>query len=195
MDGSLADYAGALLRDLREMASPNDPEITEANLWKVEEEYPHIAARMRVIKSQPGWWRKLSPIEDGFDVFSICRQLGFDMQILTKGPKRHSAAWTEKLEWCQHYIGLDAKVTVTFDKSMIYGKILYDDFPEYVESWLKWRPRGLAIMPVTPANEGHEIFNHPNVVAYRGRADVDKTFQVIQQAMERKHKEPLTFRS
>jgi hypothetical protein len=50
-------------------------------------------------------------------------------------------------------------------KGRVYGRVLYDDYPDYMLKWLKNRPRGLGIMPVTQANKN---FTHPQVVRYDG---------------------------
>lgn len=50
-------------------------------------------------------------------------------------------------------------------KGLVYGAILVDDWPEYVERWLKHRPRGLVVMPASSNNVG---YNHPNVIRYDG---------------------------
>jgi hypothetical protein len=51
------------------------------------------------------------------------------------------------------------------DKGLVYGALFYDDFPPYMEAWLRHRPRGLGIMPVTGYNK---TFSHPNVVKWDG---------------------------
>ena len=50
MDGSLADYEGALRRDLAAMAMPGDPDLKD--MWKAENRYPAIGARMKAIKAR-----------------------------------------------------------------------------------------------------------------------------------------------
>ena len=106
MDGSLADYDGAMVRDLDELRAPAEPAITRENLWRTEHP-PHVQARLRLIKGQPGWWLNLDPIPMGMTVLRLCERLGFDIHVLTKGPKRHSLAWDEKVQWCQRHQGLN----------------------------------------------------------------------------------------
>jgi len=48
---------------------------------------------------------------------------------------------------------------------MVYGKFLYDDYPDYMLKWLEHRPRGLGIMPANRANQG---FQHAQVVRWDG---------------------------
>ena len=187
MDGSLADYDGAMLEALEELRSGGESPLSRETLW-AGKELPHLAARMRLVKRQPGWWLNLRPIAEGFAVLEWCRRLGFDVHILTKGPKRHSNAWDEKVQWCQKHIGEDADIHVTSDKGLVYGKMLYDDYPDYMLRWLRHRPRGLGIMPVTPTNKD---FSHPNVVMYRGAEDAEKVLRALRIARDRKPGEDL----
>ncbi len=182
MDGSLADYTASLAAALDSLRSSDEPPVTEENIWTLEKQR-HIQNRMHLIKSQPGFWLNLAPIQDGMDVLKACRQWGFHIAILTKGPQKHSAAWAEKLQWCQRYIDEDVDVTVTFKKGRVYGKVLYDDYPEYMLDWLKHRPRGLGIMPVTPNNKD---FDHPNVIMYHGLEDMQRVMTALRVAKYRK---------
>ncbi len=156
LDGTLANYNKAILEGLELLRGP-DEEIIHPNFG---EEPPHIKNRIRAIRAKPGWWRDLEPIPLGFKVLDILRKYGFNLNILTKGPWSNSASWTEKVDWCRKYVP-DAAVTITENKSNVYGKILMDDYIPYVEGWLEFRPRGLVIMPACPWNEG---FEHPNVI-------------------------------
>jgi 5'-nucleotidase len=187
MDGSLADYEGAMIRDLNKLRSPDEPETTAENLWD-KEKLRHISARMNLIKSQPNWWSLLAPLACGMSVLGWCKANGFDIHILTKGPKKHSNAWSEKLQWCQEHLGPDVDVHVTSDKGLVYGKILYDDYPAYMLRWLEHRPRGLGIMPGTPGNKS---FSHPNVIRIETAADIAKIIPIINLVRHRKAGEPL----
>jgi len=57
------------------------------------------------------------------------------------------------------------QVTITMDKGLVYGRLLVDDYPDYVSAWLRWRKRAFVIMPAHPWNEG---FAHPQVYRYQG---------------------------
>jgi hypothetical protein len=159
MDGTLCDYQGSLRRDLEALRSPGDPEVgpdDETPAW--------LRAREHAVRRQPGWWRTLPPLKLGFDVLAELQALQFEVHVLTKGPAHAPRAWTEKLEWCQHHLP-GVPVTITMDKGLVYGKVLVDDWPPYVERWLTWRPRGLVILPAQPWNAG---FAHPNALRYDG---------------------------
>jgi hypothetical protein len=186
IDGSLADYDGALIRDLEELRSPGEPPVTGQSMWELAKQ-EHIAARMRLIKSQPGWWLGLTPIPMGMQILELCRRSGFDIHILTKGPKRLPNAWEEKVQWCQRYINEAVDIHITSDKGLVYGKLLYDDYPDYVLRWLRHRPRGLGIMPVTAHNGD---FAHPNVVKWDG-TNLAEVTRAIAAAKARKPGEDL----
>ncbi len=177
MDGSIADYDAAMRRDLRAMRAPCEPPILDSDsVHDLEDEYRHLEVRMRFIKSTPSWWANLPRIENGFTIVTLASQIGYAVNILTKGPSSHPVAWKEKLEWCRAQPELSgAAIHITMDKGLVYGALLYDDFPPYMEAWLRHRPRGLGIMPVTDYNESYA---HPNVVKWDG-----KNFDVVRAAL------------
>lgn len=161
MDGTLCDFDGAMKRDLGLLASPGEPvhEGKDRKDWP-----PHIKARRNLIKRQPGWWRNLSVMQDGYVIVCAMRELGYRVHILTQGPRNTPSAWTEKVEWCQDVLGPvgdDYDITITRDKGIAYGRVLMDDWPEYGLRWLENRPRGLLLLPDRPWNQG---FEHPNCV-------------------------------
>ncbi|OHB32989.1 MAG: hypothetical protein A2X79_00730 [Desulfuromonadaceae bacterium GWB2_53_15] len=157
---TLADYCGQVLKDLRIIASEYEPEPV------LYSGIPYIEARRHMITSQVGWWLRLEKFKLGWEVLEVAKEIGFEISVLTKGPSRKFAAWAEKVEWCNNHLSdyIDG-VTVTHDKGLVYGAVLVDDWPDYVERWLEHRPRGLVVMPAHDYNAG---FVHPNVVRYDG---------------------------
>jgi FMN phosphatase YigB (HAD superfamily) len=187
LDGSLAGFHETLMTDLQKLQSPNDPPITH-DLWSLEDQYPFMKARMKMIRKVPGWWANLSKIEEGFSVLKIAKDIGFKNHILTKGPKTNAIAWKEKIEWCAENVGdLADSVNIVSDKGLFYGVFLYDDYPDYMLAWLKNRPRGLGIMPETPYNKE---FKHPQVVKYNGK-NLDQVVDCMHIAYNRKSNEQL----
>jgi 5'-nucleotidase len=168
MDGTLADYAGALKRDLDKLVAPEERPRLVGTLEE-QEAFPHLKARMDLIKRTPDWWLNLEPIESGFRVVKMLRDLGYDLHILTKGPRTNLGAWTQKAVWCQRWIP-DADITVTHDKGLVYGRVLVDDWPPYVQGWLEHRPRGLVIMPDQVWNQH---FTHPQVIRLKQDGSTD----------------------
>lgn len=157
LDGTIADYDSALLKDLNSIRDPDDPRILQKDLRHLE---PHRVAQRQIITRQIGWWRNLKPIRSGLIVVKQMENIGFKIHVLTKGPSTKSQAWSEKVEWVRDYLP-QANVTITEDKSLVYGRVLFDDYPDYVTSWLEWRPRGLVVMLKSPVNKD---FEHSNVI-------------------------------
>jgi 5'-nucleotidase len=155
LDGTVVDYHKAMLNKLEQLRSPNEKPIIS-----IEDSPSWIEARMELIKNVPGFWRELPVIDDGLYMVTLLKTLGFSLTILTKGPKHCTPAWSEKYEWCLKNLP-DCDVTITQDKGLVYGKVLFDDYPPYVERWLKWRPRGTVLMLEQPWNE---YFSHPSVL-------------------------------
>ena len=188
MDGTLCDYSGQLKRDLEKIRNPAEPEI----------EFQHddsllpawYKQRMHLIKSVPGWWKYLPRLEDGFQVLDLAVSIGFTPEILTKGPFRSSQAWTEKYEWCRREIdgkGHSKKpieIGITFNKGRVYGRMLVEDYPPYVEAWLKFRKRGFVVLMDRPYNRS---LKHPQVERYDGtQASLRIIVERTQAAFDRK---------
>lgn len=177
LDGTLVDYHGALIRDLNRIRSPGEPLVGENPF----EEIPHLEARRHMITKQVGWWRKLDRFSLGWDILEVVRDAGCRIVVLTKGPSTKTNAWSEKVEWCDEHLSnyIDG-VTITHDKSLVYGKVLVDDFPDYIIPWLQHRPRGLVIMPAHPYNAD---FKHPQVVRYDG-TNITEVVERLKQHLE-----------
>lgn len=192
LDGSLADYEGALVRDLERLRFPGEPATTRETIWEHENNYAHVKARMDLIKQSRDWWFGLHSIPSGFAVKNTAEAMGFDIHILTKGPRGCPKAWSEKLEWCQVRMSPDIKVHITCDKGMVYGHVLFDDFPAYMDRWINARPRGLGIMPVTAHNKD---YNHPRVIKFDGSqlggAELLKVKKAMQTVLDREPGKPL----
>lgn len=154
LDGTVADYDASMAQHMQALQSPGETAYTD-RLSDLDggREPSHIEARRKLIQRLPGFWRGLPRLELGFEVVDELRQLGFDLHVLTKGPKKTPNAWSEKVEWCQEHLP-DVSVTVGSDKSLVYGRVLVDDWPEYYEKWLDVRPRGLVVCVAHPWNEG-----------------------------------------
>ncbi len=182
MDGTLCDYDSALKKNLEELKSPDEKPLPE-NLREVPE---HIRKRMDIIRNSEEWWETLPRFKLGWDILTIAQKLGYKIVILTQGPRKNPAAWSGKVKWIRKNLG-DIDITITRDKSLVYGKILVDDFPDYVDSWLSHRSRGLVIMPAHPHNKD---YSHPQVIRYDG-TDIERIKKALEKVRDRKAKEPL----
>jgi 5'(3')-deoxyribonucleotidase len=182
LDGTIADYDGEMHRRMELIRGPNEP-VFEG--W--DNVPPHISCRRDLIKKQPGFWRGLPRLRKGFEVVDELREFKFELHVLTKGPVKTTSAWTEKVEWCQENIP-DANVTVTQDKSIVYGRILFDDFPPYFTAWLRNRPRGLVICLAHPWNAQYGVGGseeNANVFRYSGLDDVHELRARLRKAFDR----------
>jgi len=171
MDGTLCDYAGALQTELHNLCGL-DADIGDPQYKKI----------IDLLKRQPGFWRNLRVIPSGLKMVSILEKAGFEVHVLTKGPYKTTSAWSEKVEWCREHLP-GVPVTITENKSLVYGRVLFDDWPPYCEAWLKFRPRGLVIMPAYSYNKGFDEKYPGQVVRMTGdnwehiEAAVDKAAQ------------------
>ncbi len=177
LDGTLVDFDKQMKEDMALLRGP-DEEIS--NPWDRSKQW--IINRKKLIMQKPGWWRELPIYQPGFDIFEMTQQLDLEIHVLTKGPSSSTHAWGEKIEWCRKHLPNDIKITLTEDKGLVYGKILVDDWPDYITRWLKWRPRGLVIMP---CHEHNRNYIHKNVVRYDG-TNIGEVQERMMQAIMRK---------
>jgi 5'(3')-deoxyribonucleotidase len=161
LDGTVADFDGAIRAEMEKLAAPGE----KSYYIEQDDEPAHIRERRRLVKRQPGFWRNLPPFKLGMDVLAETLALGYQHMVLSKGPNSNPTAWAEKIEWVKQHLPPDVKITLTEDKGLVYGRVLVDDWPSYVTRWLRWRPRGLVIMP---AHEWNVSFEHPQVIRYDG---------------------------
>lgn len=190
MDGTIADYDGAMREGLEALRSPTDPPFDVTH----EDNPPWLENRRRLIAMQPGFWRGLKPIDHGFAVMALMEQHGFTLSVLTKGPASKPMAWMEKLEWCRHYIP-HMQVTITEDKSNVYGRILVDDWLPYGTAWLRHRPRGILIVPAQKWNVGCAEIDPSRIYRYDPEiCPLEELERVILYARNRADKVPVDIR-
>ena len=188
MDGTLCDYEKGLSEALNNLRSPDEPEFY-GHLRDDAPEY--IKKRADLIRKDISWWENLEKFSLGWDVLSIAQELDFNIMILTQGPRRNPASWQGKKKWIDKHLGPDTDITITRNKGIVYGKVLVDDFPKYVEQWLSWRDRGLVIMP---ANESNIGYKHPQVIRYDG-SNLDHVRRAMILARNRKAREEVDYTS
>ena len=181
MDNTLYDYEGALRAGLAEMASPDEPDYTVPTtpIWDID----FLRKRMQLLKKVPGFWRDLPKLRMGWDILRTAIMARFEIHILTKGPKGLPQAWAEKVEAIRRdFEGVQPRsIHITENKSQVYGRVLVDDWPEYIEAWLQYRPRGTVIMPVHDYNKGYK---HPQVLPYNGE-DIEAVANALEEAYDR----------
>lgn len=166
MDGTVADFDRSVREKLVASASPadiemyGDPERWLSN-YKRGERPDWLDARFNQIKKTYGFWEDLEPIRTGLDVVGLLKEMRFDLMVASKAPRKNEMAWTEKFRWCDKHLP-DVPVTLTHNKALMYGKVLFDDWPPYIEAWMRNRPRGKVLMLDSPNNQNVEP--HPNIM-------------------------------
>jgi len=179
MDGTLCDYDSALHRELEKIRSPD--ELVYHSLHGVKDVPDYIWARKDLITSSEDWWATLPRFQLGWDVLDVAIELGYRAEILTQGPRENPAALSGKLIWLRNQkedLG-QIDFTMTRNKAGVYGRVLVDDFPNYIEPWLKVRPRARVIMP---ANSGNEGYTHERLVRYDG-SNLDEVRDAMKEAL------------
>ena len=176
LDGTLCDYEKALIEDLNNLRSPDEPPCVGVPKDDAPE---YLRNRANLIRSSADWWSELPIFPLGMSIWHLAGKLGYRRMVLTQGPKRNPSAWSGKKMWIDKNLGQDVDITITRDKGLVYGKILVDDWPDYIIRWLKWRPRGLVIMPASSSNEK---FKHSQVIRYDGS---EKSFEEVGVAMKK----------
>jgi len=162
MDGTLCNYDLGLSLSMAHLASPEEPAFKGVPR---DDAPAYLKCRADIIRRDQEWWATLPKFKLGFDVWDLAEKLGYRRMILTQGPKRNPNAWAGKKMWIDKNLGQETEITITRDKGLVYGKVLVDDFPDYIHRWLAWRPRGLVIMP---ANKDNSNYFHPQVIRYDG---------------------------
>jgi len=175
LDGTLIDFEGALNEDYDKMRSVDDLPL---NTWDRKNRPPYVEARIDAICARKDWWENLSWRKTGKELIHLFIKYDFRIMVLTQGPKDNPEAWSGKLAWCIKNLPYEVDVTITRDKGIVYGKVLADDYPKYIEAWLAHRPRGKVIMP---SHDYNKDFVHPQVSRYE---DNIGSFQMIEKLIE-----------
>jgi 5'(3')-deoxyribonucleotidase len=165
LDGTMADFDKSMAHHLELLRSPGEDPAKDETAF---EDIPHMKARRRLIKQLPGFWRTFSRLQAGFDILALMEDLKFSNYVLSKSPRKFPLAASEKIGWCVEHLP-NLPVILSEEKSLVYGKVLVDDWPSYVEKWVKFRPRGLVISVAQRWNEGIEKLSPAgNIIRYSG---------------------------
>ncbi len=173
MDGTLFDHENSLKIELEKIRCPEEPVIP----FNFKNNPRYLQNRINLIYNSESFWSEMPKFKLGWDILGIANELGYHIMILTQGPKRNPAAWSGKKKCIDKHFGEDVDITLTRDKSLVYGKVLVDDYPGYIDRWLQWRKRGLVVMP---ANESNKDYFHPQVIRYDGT-----NLEEVRSAMEK----------
>lgn len=171
MDGTIANYEVGMRDAFRNITGKELP-------GDLHDRMPVYDLNcMSMIKSQVGWWKNLKPIPSGLELMEYCVELGAHIHILTQAPRDVPFAWGEKYEWClEHVSPIYSNFSIAvvrggarngeenlygIGKGTVYGRVLVDDYPPFMDAWLANRKNGLGIMPKAALNGAYE---HPQVI-------------------------------
>lgn len=180
MDDTLCDTTGQRTREI-EKYLPNEKKFSVD--YCSPQCTPQIKNLLRTSISQPGWWENLPILQDGFDLYNLIKQEGFETHIISKAPETYPLAWTEKFLWCKKHVP-ESKITLTLDKSRYDGEILIDDWTHYVDAWLARHPQGKAILPMRPWNLSYK---HDRAVHYNGQ-NIEEIRQILSEIKQNQSK-------
>lgn len=165
MDNTLVDFSAGLAREMSKLEAPS--EKWDYKNYDQDSEPLYMRDRRRLVKSKPGFWSGLPIYRPGYQLLDLAHEIGFRIVIFTKLPTHEPIAAKEKIEWChEHLSHIPHDISLVSDKGLHYGKLLVDDWPPYVSSWLSHRPRGHVIMPYHLYNASFGV-STPQVVHYR----------------------------
>jgi hypothetical protein len=188
LDGTVVDYDRGMRERLAFIRAPIE------SPYDRDDEPSYVTARRKLIQQVPGFWRDLPEHPLGMTVAHHLKTVGFSLMVLTKGPAGAPSAWGEKLQWAQTHLP-GTPVTVTQDKSIMYGRVLVDDWPEYFLPWLTKRPNGLVVCVAQPWNTSFAdggSRHHGRVFRYDGSQESWKLLtHLVRRAFDRESGEAL----
>lgn len=157
MDNTVANWDESVRKHLRATASPADINTygdpsNWLSAYNRDARPDWLEERIEMIMRQDGFWVELKHIPFGVEVVQFLSSLGFAIMVASKSPADKPAAWTEKLLWCRLHLR-GHRVTLTEDKSLMMGDVLFEDWPSYIRAWTKNHPDGRVVMPDTPHNQ------------------------------------------
>lgn len=100
-----------------------------ASYLKYKEDFPQVIYPHSI----PGFFLGLNPMPDAIEVFEwLGAQSNIDLYILTAPSVRNPASYTEKRQWVEKHLGIDAayKLIISPNKGLSLGDYLIDDYIE-----------------------------------------------------------------
>ena len=125
MDGTLFDHDQALRYSLIKVIPDNWCDyVSRCNSIHDFEKHGSWAKRlMDLVRMQPGWWSNLPKYQPGWDIYEVVKEVGFSIKILTKGPNKKPAAWTEKVQCIHKHFGEDMPIDIVGKWTVVSIKI------------------------------------------------------------------------
>ncbi|NXW77211.1 NT5C protein, partial [Hirundo rustica] len=135
MDGVLADFEGAVLREFR-ARFPAEPrvELEERRGFSVREQYrslrEDLAAKVASVYESPGFFLDLDPVPGALEAVQEMLQMqDTEVFICTSPLRNYEHCVVEKYKWVEKHLGpkFVERIILTRDKTMVAADLLFDD--------------------------------------------------------------------
>ncbi|NXU85376.1 NT5C protein, partial [Xiphorhynchus elegans] len=135
MDGVLADFEGAVLREFRGRF-PAEPrvELEERRGFSVREQYRNLredlAAKVASVYESPGFFLKLDPIPGALEAMQeMIHMQDTQVFICTSPLLKYEHCIVEKYKWVEKHLGPEfvERIILTRDKTVVAADLLFDD--------------------------------------------------------------------
>ncbi|KAM7035486.1 5'(3')-deoxyribonucleotidase, cytosolic type [Acridotheres tristis] len=135
MDGVLADFEGAVLREFR-ARFPLEPrvELAERRGFSVREQYrslrEELAAKVASVYESPGFFLDLDPIPGALEaVHEMFHMQDTEVFICTSPLRKYEHCIVEKYKWVEKHLGPEfvERIILTRDKTVVAADLLFDD--------------------------------------------------------------------
>ncbi|NXV01434.1 NT5C protein, partial [Cettia cetti] len=135
MDGVLADFEGAVLREFR-ARFPAEPrvELAERRGFSVREQYrslrEDLAAKVASVYESPGFFLDLDPVPGALEaVQEMLHMQDTEVFICTSPLRKYEHCVVEKYKWVEKHLGPEfvERIILTRDKTMVAADLLFDD--------------------------------------------------------------------
>ncbi|NXR06719.1 NT5C protein, partial [Semnornis frantzii] len=135
MDGVLADFEGAVLRDFR-ARFPGEPrvELPARRGFSVREQYrslrEDLADKVASIYESPGFFLRLDPIPGALEAMQeMIHMQDTEVFICTSPLRKYEHCVVEKYQWVEKHLGPEfvERIILTRDKTVVAADLLFDD--------------------------------------------------------------------
>ncbi|XP_027605387.2 5'(3')-deoxyribonucleotidase, cytosolic type [Pipra filicauda] len=135
MDGVLADFEGAVLREFR-ARFPAEPrvELAERRGFSVREQYrslrEDLEAKVASVYESPGFFLRLDPIPGGLEAMKeMIHMQDTQVFICTSPLRKYEHCIVEKYKWVEKHLGPEfvERIILTRDKTVVAADLLFDD--------------------------------------------------------------------
>lgn len=171
LDNTLVNYLHHKASTLKR-AFPEDSLASLLDMCVAPDDLPSKYQAVHAFASRaPGWWRGIPDLPGKDNILSAVASAtesltGESIHVLTKASMNKPLCWSEKVEWFNTNVRSEypeSKITISTDKSLLRGDVLFDDWPGYYEPWLEANPCGTVFCPEWPWNNSSE---DPRVIKY-----------------------------